>query len=664
MIYSFAAISIPSFLRSVLISAFMFVSSAAIGQGFGGFDLDPIDEAPPVVVSSEASVTKVRPGDQAVVAVVFEFAEKFHAWPNVPVIPEALGDFPAIPTTVEPVEAAGLEYGRISWPAPKPVEVAFLGDPVDLLVFGGTTVVYVPVRIASDAELGPRSIDIQIGFQACDDTSCLAPEFITQTVSFEITNDATEPTQSDVFGGFDPAVFADPDAWGEGALESVSNDAPKSKFLGLIELPGPGTLGGVLGLAFFAAIGGFVLNLTPCVLPVIPIKVMTISQHAGESRSRALMLGMWMAVGVVAFWLAIGVPVAFIATITDPSIIFGIWWVTLGIGLVILVMGVGIMGVFQIKLPQAVYMVNPKVDSPQGSFMFGVMTAVLGLPCFGFVAGALLAGAATMPAPVVLVIFGAMGVGMALPYLVLAAFPGLVKKLPRTGPASELVKQVMGLLMIAAAAYFIGAGVLALISGAGLSHKLPWWGKAVHWWAIALAMGAAGVWLAVQTIRITKKIGPRVGFSVLALLFVFVGGWAALDRTNHLKHNFWIDYSSELLAESLADGNIVVLDFTAEWCLNCKALEAAILSKEPVRSELIGAGVVPLMADLTTMGAPGWETLRDLGQTGIPLLAVYSPESGPNRPVWLGNTYTSDQVIAAIELARKGAPSEASAMGP
>jgi len=638
-----------SLIVSMLFSALVASPASAQFDRFGDEEA-----AEPVVVSAGVSVATVRPGDQAVIAVTLAFAEHYHAYTNQPVMPKALADVQAIPTEIATPDADGLEFGRIQWPDSKTAVVLFTGEPVDLEVYAGTAIAYVPIKVAPDATPGARSIDVTVSYQACDDTVCLMPTTVVRTVTFDVSPDETELTESDAFAGFDPTVFADRDAWGEGALEG----GPKSKFLGLVELPGAGTLGGVLGLAFFAAIGGFVLNLTPCVLPVIPIKVMTISQHAGESRSRALMLGLWMAIGVVAFWLGIGVPVAFIAQVTDPSIIFGIWWVTLGIGVVILVMGVGIMGMFQIKLPQSVYMVNPKADSPQGSFMFGVMTAVLGLPCFGFVAGALLAGAATMPPAVVMVIFGAMGVGMAMPYLVLAAFPGLVKKLPRTGPASELVKQVMGLLMIAAAAYFIGAGVIALLSGLGVMHKLPWWIKAVHWWAIGIAMAAACVWLTVQTIRITKKIGPRVAFSGLSALFLFVGGWAAVNRTEHLMHNFWIDYSSEGLADSLAEGNVVVLDFTAEWCLNCKALEAAVLSQQPVRGELVGPGVVPLVADLTNLGAPGWETLRGLDQIGIPFLAVFSPESGPDRPVWVGNSYTSEQVMGAIALAREGAPEQ------
>jgi thiol:disulfide interchange protein len=184
---------------------------------------------------------------------------------------------------------------------------------------------------------------------------------------------------------------------------------------------------------------------------------------------------------------------------------------------------------------------------------------------------------------------------------------------------------------------------------------LPWWGKAVHWWAIALAMVVAGGWLAVQTVRISKRVGPRAVFSVMGLLFAFVGVAAAANRTEHLKNNFWVEYSPEALRAALDQGNIVVLDFTAEWCLNCKTLEATVLSRDPVKAQLIGGGVVPMMADLTSTSAPGWDTLRDLGHIGIPLLAVFSPEGGAESPVWTANAYGPGQVIDAIEAARAGA---------
>ncbi|MEM7622020.1 MAG: cytochrome c biogenesis protein CcdA, partial [Planctomycetota bacterium] len=391
-------------------------------------------------------------------------------------------------------------------------------------------------------------------------------------------------------------------------------------------------------------LGGFVLNLTPCVLPVIPIKVMTISHHAG-SPGKSLMLGLWMFLGVVAFWFGIGLPVALVSGFADPSMLFGIWWVTLSIGLLIAVMGVGIMGAFSIELPSNVSAISPKADSPVGSFLFGVMTAVLGLPCFGFVAGALLAGTATMPWWLVLTIFTAIGAGMGLPYLVLAAKPEWVNKIPRTGPASELVKQVMGLLLLAAAAYFIGSGVLALVG----PQDLPWWGKIIHWWGVALFAAAAGLWLITRTLSISKNAAMRAAMAVIALVLGTGGVAAATSQTDKARNDFWLPYSEDALNARLAGGDVVVLDFTAEWCLNCKALEAAVLGVDPVKPLLLSTGVVPFKADLTRSDAPGWDKLTALGKTGIPTLAVFGP--GTAEP-WIANAYTSREVVDAIERAK------------
>lgn len=601
------------------------------------------EDEPAVRFSIQSSTEAVAPGGEMVLAVILDHAEHWHTNLNQPIVPDEMGDFYPVPTTVVLPKVEGMSFGAIQWPEPisVPVDFLFTGNPVQYQVYGERAIIYIPVEIAADATPGQRSLEITIKYQACDDTTCLPPTSETLKATFQIDPSAASSDLSgdEVFAGYDPAK-----ATIQGESAQISR-----KFLGFITLPAPDAVAGVAVLAIFAAIGGLVLNLTPCVLPVIPIKVMTITQHAGEKKSKALLLSMWMAAGVIAFWIAIGIPMAFIARELDPSMIFGYWWLTALIGIVILAMGIGIMGLFQIKLPQQVYMVNPKADSPWGSFVFGIMTAVLGLPCFGFVAGALLAGAATMPPMLVMTIFAFMGIGMALPYMVLAVFPSLLKSVPRTGPASELVKQIMGLLMIAAAAYFIGTSVISFGSGRG--WQFVWWGKSAHWWVIGLVGIATGLWLLIQTIRISKSMGKRLVFGLIGAFFAFSGGYVAYGQTMHQYHNFWQPFSPELLASSLADGQVVVLDFTAEWCLNCKTLEAAVLAKSPVKPELLSADVVPMVADLTSLSAPGWSFLNnDLGQTGIPFLAIFSP--GQDEPVWVSNAYTSKQVLEGIELAR------------
>ena len=621
----------------------------------------PQDDAPEVTVEAVASRDRLRPGDQLTVAVVLRFKEGWKVWPSADqdVLPAEFARF-AVRTTIDVAgPPAWIDaVGPVQWPEPKLSTVPNLtgAGAVEVPTYTGTAVAFVPTLVAADAEPGELTLALEVGYQACDESVCLPPETVRVQVPVVIDAEAAgAESPSDVFASFDAAVYADLSA-GSGVAQAAREvDASSRSFFG-IALPSADGVLGVVITALLAAVGGFILNLTPCVLPVIPIKIMAISQHA-SSPGRSMVLGIWMAIGVTAFWVGVGLPVALFAGVADPSRLFGIWWVTVGIGLIIAAMGVGIMGLFSIQLPQKVYAINPQADSAWGSFVFGVMTAVLGLPCFGFVAGALLAGSATMPPALIMTIFTSLGVGMALPYLVLSAKPSLVDSIPRTGPASELVKQVMGLLLLAAAAYFIGSGALAWISERpSLALDLPWWGRTVHWWAVAAFVVVAGLWLVWRTLAITRKPVPRVAFSVVALALAGAAVAYAADVTNKARSDFWIPYTEADLAAAIDEGQVVLIDFTAEWCLNCKALKAAVLMREPVKGALLDTGVTPMVADLTSSRAEGWEKLRALGQTGIPTLAVYGP--GLPEP-WIANAYTPEQVMTAIDRARgaRSAPS-------
>lgn len=674
------------------------VLASAPAAGQKDFDFDqqfsadtPEEVGPIMVVRAIPQRRFVQPGDQLAIAVRFTLSTGYHTWPSgKPIVVESI-DWESLPTRITMDASDAVKFGQAQWPQPEVTVTRSVGTPTELPLYHGTQVAFVPIVIAPDAQPGELRLSGSFFFQACDESACLSPE--TEPISVTLTvvpeGAATDGAGSDssaaspgelaargpggsvigdetpqadraelidaaIFQDFDPSVFADPETWD---LDEAASGVTRS-FFGLT-LPTGESFLGLIALAVLSMVGGFILNLTPCVLPVIPIKVMTISQHAG-SPGKSLVLGLWMAAGVVAFWVGIGLPVAFVTSVTDPSRIFGIWWVTLGIGAIIGLMGVGIMGLFQIRLPEKVYMVNPKADTAYGSFVFGVMTAVLGLPCFGFVAGALLAGAATLPAMTIMIVFASLGVGMALPYVVLAAKPGWIEKIPRTGPASELVKQVMGLLLIAAAAFFVGAGVQAYIGGRpGMLAEMPWWGKVVHWWAIALMTTAAGVWLAGRTIKITRRIKPRVVFSTIGLVLAGLGIAVAMGMTHRAQSNFWLPYSEQTLADALADGKVVVIDFTADWCINCKVNEA-MLEAQPVRGSLLARDVVPLQADNTSTSAPGWAKMRELGQTGIPLLVVYGP--GLDEP-WQANGFTPEMVVDAIERARGGSARAARSAG-
>ena len=646
-----------------------------------------------VTTSVVADKLQVKAGDRIVLAVVWEFTDDYHIHTNDPKPPKEW-DFDAIPTKIEIKPAAELNFGPLQWPKTKTIQADLVGSgsPLPYGVFGGDRVIaYVPVVVASDAK--SATFDITLRYQACNDTLCLRPAKEPFRVTVPIGAESKASEEAALFAGFDAKVFEGAWAAGEAVKTpdgpatianpektsptttatngsttagnpaaaggvAAANNAPRA-FFG-IPIPQGGFFSVVVVL-LLAILGGLILNLTPCVLPVIPIKVITLSQHAG-SPGRTLFLGLWMAGGVVAFWLLCAVPVLAFASFGDPSRVFGIWWVTTGLGVLIALMSLGIMGMFSLNLPQGLYMINPKADTAWGSFAFGVMTAVLGLPCFGFVAGALLGTAATLPKVATFAIFLGLGIGMALPYLVLALFPKLVDRIPRTGPASELVKQVMGLLMLAAAAYFVGSGLIALVA------SKPWLGKQLHNWLVAGFGIAAGAWLVWQTIKITKSAGRRVVFTLIAVFIAGMGVWYANDATGRAKETHlarvagmeaagggklltgvWIEYNSGLFEQARRENKIIVMDFTAEWCLICKGLKSRVLSAQPVKGALQQDDVVLFTVDLTADAAPGWKTLNDLGETGIPLLVVYTPG---NATPWKANAYAAAQVMAALNNAR------------
>ncbi|MDX2016030.1 MAG: cytochrome c biogenesis protein CcdA [Planctomycetota bacterium] len=599
---------------------------------------------PSVRVSVALLKDRVLPGDQIALAVIFDHAPNWHVNTNSP---RELPGFKPMPTTVTlsgPGEAAlpaSVVVGPQQWPAGKEITVYFTGSPEKLEVLAGKAIVYVPIIVAADAAPGAVPISVKVEYQACDDRICLIPETLTfdKVLTVEPAGTVLPPRDASAaatFAGFDVTVFA---KMLSGELKPAGKPIEFNVFGRSFTIDAAGA--GLALLLLLAALGGFLLNLTPCVLPVIPIKILGLSAAAGNPR-RCFYLGVVMSLGVVAFWLALGGAIAFIAGFKAINQLFQTPWFSLGVGAFIALMAVGMLGVFSLKLPNAVYLLDPKRESAAGSFMFGVLTAVLSTPCTAPFMGTAAAWAAKQPSPVTLATFAAIGLGMALPYLILAASPKLVEKVPRSGPASDLVKQVMGMLMLAVAAFFVGTGLDPMLR---LPVDPPVRG---HWWLVAALVIFAMVWMVARTFKITKSIVRRGFFSLVALLFCAASVVGARHFTDRGPIR-WIGYTPERFEEARAAGKVVVVDFTAEWCLNCMALEAAVLFRPEVASVLNSEAVVPLKVDLTGDNKPGQEKLKALNWVGIPLLAIYGPGLPEPRKY---DSYTVSTVLDAIDAAR------------
>lgn len=532
--------------------------------------------------------------------------------------------FVPVPTTLG---VSGLPPGVAAaapiFPRAHAVRVSFSTEP--LMVFEGQVMMIVPLTGRSPSAESTAGVQLSLTYQACDARICYFPATLTLSPKRSAQAlpavappaAAAAPTQS-----ADPTVGFHLFGW-RWSLDTAG---------------GPGRL----LLVIMAALGGILLNLTPCVLPLIPIKIIGLAAAAEEHPGRCLALGTAMAAGIVAFWGVLGILVFTVSGLTAANQLFHYPWFTITVGAVIAVMAMGLLRPAAVALPAAVYRFNPAQDRLTGSFLLGILAAVLSTPCTAPFMGAAVAWAVTRPPIQSLTVFLAIGTGMALPYLILAARPGLARRLPKTGPANQLLKETMGWLMLAAAAYFAGTGISGLTAAPGESP-----GRG-YWWVVMGSCAMAGLWTAFRyrsfaATPLKRRLGTTVGLAAAAMA-LFIG--ARLADPGDIQ---WIAYSPERYTAVMARQRPVVLVFTAEWCLNCKALEQQVY-RDPAVVRLFEEGrAVPMKVDLTATDAAGRRFLQSTGRLTIPLVVVRAPDG---RDTLVADFYTAAELIGAVDRAQ------------
>ncbi len=603
------------------------------------------------------SNAKAHAGEARLLAVNFQLQPDWHVYAD-PVQARVFTEFTIIPTVVEPKQAdGGLIFESARYPQSVGLKVEASKDLVP--VFKDRFTVIVPVRVSDDAKPGLFKAVVNVSFQACDDLRCLFPSEVSLPVVLEVLprDQSTGESDATIIELHETLLKLPHNTAGQSATsETGEPGVVRFDVFGYgFAIDSRGGLGLLLMLSV-AAVGGALLNFTPCVLPVIPLKIMGLAQ-AGQSWGKTFALGVSMAVGVIGFWLVLGGAiagsVALVNTgwgqstgfqgISAANQLFQYPWVTMSLGAIIAIMAVGMCGLFTLQPPQWVYRFRPQQNSHVGSMGFGVMTAVLSTPCTAPFMGAAAAWAALQAPLITLWVFATIGVGMAAPYLVLSAMPKLVHRMPRTGPASELIKQGMGLLMLAAAAYFVGTGL------SGLLAEPPQPPTRLYWWPVMGLVAAAGLWVMIRTWRITRSIPARGIMTGVGVLMIVGSVWAAQRFTDKGPID-WVYFTPAKLAEARSGNQVVVLEFTAEWCLNCKALEQAVLSHPKVVQAMRQQGVVPMKVDLTGGNPAGTNLLRETGRITIPWLVVQRAEGST---VFASEAYTVDQVVQAIAKARE-----------
>jgi suppressor for copper-sensitivity B len=413
-------------------------------------------------------------------------------------------------------------------------------------------------------------------------------------------------------------------------------DGTESAAATLVATAGPplGAFSALLPILAIALLGGLILNAMPCVLPVLSLKLLGMTGGARALLATALgIIASFAVLGAAMIGLkAAGVAVGWGVQFQQPLFLAAM------MGIVVL-FAANLWGVFEVPMPA---WADRVAGGRAGAFATGAFATLLATPCsapflgtaigFALAAGPLEIGA----------VFLALGLGMALPYLVVAAIPGAVRLMPRPGPWMVTVKRVLALLLVATAVWLasvlaaqVGAAIAAAVAGILAASTLL-----LHGGARAPNRRRVALALVIAAAAVAATAPPRSGGGVQA-----AAGWRGFDRA--------------AIERLVSDGKVVFVDVTADWCLTCQVNKKLVLDTDAVRARFAAPEIVPMRADWTRPDPAINDYLRSFGRYGIPFNAVYGP--GAPQGLALPELLTTEAVLEALKRAegeRKPAASE------
>ena len=476
--------------------------------------------------------------------------------------------------------------------------------------FGDVSVYYhqADIMLSASPALTPGSV-FAVSFQGCADAGlCYPPR--TQYFSLDLAKATATEIQRPESGA------AAPDAAARG-----------------IDMPGNADLGALPYMLLLAFLGGAILNLMPCVFPILSLKVLSFARSSDHDRH----LQSWIyTAGVVISFVTVaavliglqqaGKAVGWGFQLQSPGFVIALAYLFLA-------MGLSLSGLVQLggSLMNAGSGLANK-SGPAGSFFTGVLAVVVASPCTAPFMGTALGFAVTQPPLIGLSVFAALGLGMAAP-LLLFSYSGAARALmPRPGPWMETLKQFLAFPLYAAAIWLLwvagrqtGVNTMAVVLGGALALALALWLWGLGGWKRTLAVASA-------------------------LLAISLGSWRGLDENGtHAAvmaegHVAWSEQRLEDLREA---GNPVFVDVTADWCITCIANERAVLLTDNIQAAFADHGVVYMVADWTNYDADIAAFISRHGRTGIPLYLMY-PADPSLEPLILPQILTADTVREAL----------------
>jgi len=399
-----------------------------------------------------------------------------------------------------------------------------------------------------------------------------------------------------------------------------------------------GKVTGIIQAIIFGLIAGFILNFMPCVLPVVSLKIMSFVLNAGEEKKVIARQGFFFSSGIVASFIFLAVLAAF----------FGYKWGTLFqsesfviiMASFIFAMALSLLGVFTFNIS---FSIGTQAKKGRGlytdSFLKGIVATLLATPCSGPFLGGTLAWTLAMPPIIIFMVFLSVGIGMALPYMLLSLNPSLLRFVPKPGVWMNYFQTAMGFILMLTVVYLFS--ILDNSMKAGL--------------LLFLLFLSIGLWQVGEFGSIAKASRKRRLTFIILLTIIIAGYFFSFryifnEKTYSYKKS---NFSLEKILDNKKSGIITVVNFTADWCPNCSLVEKMSLQDKNVQELLSGDNIEFMTADITKKNMEAEVLMNKLSSNSIPLLAIFPPGDDFNSPICLRDIYSPRDVIDALSLAEQ-----------
>ncbi len=555
--------------------------SAQEGEFFGGFDTGSIGVEP---ARAETSIhiaswnPKTREGH---IAVQFLFPGNYYQIDSSEYF------------TLEPLASDGIVYGSMH--KPEPVyedETAKYDEQATLLL-----------EFSTAGDTGLLTMEIIAHFQLCDESgTCLLPDFARHEIRFDPASRAIEADET--------------------AREILSWNS---------QLSGgdSSSRASILLYLLMALVGGLLLNIMPCVLPLLSVKAIGLVRQAASER-RAILGHAWLYVaGIeVSFWILAAIVIVFQASgrLLGWGFQFQSPTFVLILISVIWVFSLSLFDVFVIEAPRKG---EKGIDGARakggylGSFLTGIFAVTVATPCMAPLLGTALGFAFSQPPMVILAVFSVTGIGFGFPFLLLGFRPGIIARFPKPGAWMNTFKELMGFFLMGTAVYLFTSFSRIAPNAVGIAL----------WWLLLLGFSA---WLFGMARHPSSRQGFRVMGQITAISIVVVmaiGFLGPMLKTGTLSKDPSLNNQSVQFEESdflkrIDSGETVFLEFTAQWCTTCK-LNQRVIKDARIQKLMASKGIIHIKADLTSYDETITRLLADFGKAGVPLYVLYRQGEEP-----------------------------------